>query len=171
MIWKQYFGEERHRTPCHYFIISSSHCHFVPPMWVDDDCGDKSDEELCARACSTGQFQCFTGKCIPEHWACDGDNDCGDFSDENVTCTGSGAGKTPFFYSFHYSDIINVYGLLYALTRVIVKRRWCIFPDFKTYMSSLTSLWNVPLQQRLRKNSWLANEHEEEEDNHHVSCS
>lgn len=86
-------------TPCQYLLTSPSPClcPIVRSVWVDDDCGDNSDEELCAHACSTGQFQCFTGRCIPEHWACDGDNDCGDFSDENVTCAGSGAGKALFF--------------------------------------------------------------------------
>ncbi|MGH0132653.1 UNVERIFIED_CONTAM: hypothetical protein FKN15_051430, partial [Acipenser sinensis] len=57
----------------------------------DDDCGDGSDEAGCVRSCSNIQFQCSSGRCIPDHWACDGDNDCGDFSDEtNATCTGDG---------------------------------------------------------------------------------
>lgn len=32
--------------------------------------------------CSTGQFQCDNGGCIPESYQCDTDNDCGDGSDE-----------------------------------------------------------------------------------------
>ncbi|TKS67473.1 Prolow-density lipoprotein receptor-related protein 1 [Collichthys lucidus] len=60
-------------------------------MSVDDDCGDGSDEVGCIRSCSNNQFQCTSGRCIPDHWACDGDNDCGDYSDENTTCRGGSA--------------------------------------------------------------------------------
>lgn len=65
---------------------------------VDDDCGDNSDEAGCIHTCANGQYKCTSGRCIPDHWACDGDNDCGDFSDENVTCAGVAPGRTsPFF--------------------------------------------------------------------------
>lgn len=37
--------------------------------------------------CSTHQFQCAKGQCIPDSWTCDGENDCGDGSDEEL-CTG-----------------------------------------------------------------------------------
>lgn len=64
----------------------------LPPCVVtDDDCGDGSDEVGCARSCANTQFQCASGRCIPDHWACDGDNDCGDYSDENTTCRGGSA--------------------------------------------------------------------------------
>lgn len=76
-------------------------------MCVDDDCGDGSDEAGCVQSCSNTQFQCTSGRCIPDHWACDGDNDCGDFSDENVSCRGGSACKMdqityPLQHKSHY---------------------------------------------------------------------
>lgn len=66
-------------------------------FFADNDCGDGSDEAGCIRSCSNSQFQCNSGRCIPDHWACDGDNDCGDYSDENTTCRGRSACKKAIF--------------------------------------------------------------------------
>ncbi|KAJ8403984.1 hypothetical protein AAFF_G00343340 [Aldrovandia affinis] len=58
------------------------------PNPTDNDCGDNSDEAGCSHSCSSAQFKCNSGRCIPEYWTCDGDNDCGDFSDEtHANCT------------------------------------------------------------------------------------
>lgn len=59
----------------------------------ENDCGDGSDEAGCVQSCSNNQFQCNSGRCIPDNWACDGDNDCGDFSDEGAACRGGPACK------------------------------------------------------------------------------
>lgn len=60
-----------------------------PP--ADNDCGDNSDEAGCSHSCSSNQFKCNSGRCIPVHWTCDGDNDCGDYSDEtHANCTNQG---------------------------------------------------------------------------------
>lgn len=61
---------------------------FFPP---DNDCGDNSDEAGCSHSCSSAQFKCNSGRCIPDYWTCDGDNDCGDYSDEtHANCTNQG---------------------------------------------------------------------------------
>ncbi len=64
----------------------------------DNDCGDNSDEAGCSHSCSSVQFKCNSGRCIPEYWTCDGDNDCGDYSDEtHANCTNQGE-----FENYHY---------------------------------------------------------------------
>lgn len=69
----------------------------LPPTPApDNDCGDNSDEAGCSHSCSSTQFKCNSGRCIPEHWTCDGDNDCGDFSDEtHANCTNQGEPPGP----------------------------------------------------------------------------
>ncbi|XP_016534121.1 low-density lipoprotein receptor-related protein 1-like isoform X3 [Poecilia formosa] len=58
------------------------------PKLTDNDCGDNSDEAGCRHSCSSTQFKCNSGRCIPDYWTCDGDNDCGDYSDEtHANCT------------------------------------------------------------------------------------
>lgn len=48
-----------------------------------NDCGDGSDELGCTYdTCSSFQFTCANGACVPASYACDGESDCLDGSDE-----------------------------------------------------------------------------------------
>lgn len=61
-------------------------CVFVHfPLSCDrvNDCGDASDELECRYdTCSSNQFTCTNGACIPASFTCDGVSDCMDGSDE-----------------------------------------------------------------------------------------
>lgn len=53
-------------------------------LFVQDDCGDGSDEAgACpAFSCSPGQFQCDVGRCLHPSAICDGERHCEDGTDE-----------------------------------------------------------------------------------------
>ena len=48
--------------------------------------------------CSSNEFHCTSGPCIPSHWYCDQERDCLDGSDEPATC-----GKRVSKHGRHYS--------------------------------------------------------------------
>ncbi|XP_009956588.1 PREDICTED: low-density lipoprotein receptor-related protein 4-like [Leptosomus discolor] len=50
-----------------------------------DDCGDSSDEDVCA-PCPPGMVRCDEGKCILESLMCNDEDDCLDGTDEPSTC-------------------------------------------------------------------------------------
>ncbi|NXS63160.1 VLDLR protein, partial [Brachypteracias leptosomus] len=50
-----------------------------------DDCGDSSDEDVCA-PCPSGMVRCDEGKCILESLMCNDEDDCLDGTDEPSTC-------------------------------------------------------------------------------------
>nr|XP_005306049.1 low-density lipoprotein receptor-related protein 12 isoform X2 [Chrysemys picta bellii] len=89
------------RCDCNQFHCANGKC--IPETWKCnnmDECGDNSDEEICAIAnpptassfqpCAYNQFQCLSRftkvyTCLPESLKCDGNIDCLDLGDE-VDC-------------------------------------------------------------------------------------
>uniref|UniRef100_A0A8C2SPS2 Low-density lipoprotein receptor-related protein 12 n=1 Tax=Coturnix japonica TaxID=93934 RepID=A0A8C2SPS2_COTJA len=83
---------------CDQFHCANGKC--IPESWKCnnmDECGDNSDEEICAKAnpptvssfqpCASGHFQCLSRftklyTCLPESLKCDGNIDCLDLGDE-----------------------------------------------------------------------------------------
>ncbi|XP_055991180.1 low-density lipoprotein receptor-related protein 12 [Sorex fumeus] len=91
---------EEPNCACDQFRCGNGKC--IPEAWKCnsmDECGDSSDEEVCARAaaepptaaafqpCAYNQFQCLSRftkvyTCLPEALKCDGNIDCLDLGDE-----------------------------------------------------------------------------------------
>uniref|UniRef100_A0A1B6DW73 Sortilin-related receptor n=1 Tax=Clastoptera arizonana TaxID=38151 RepID=A0A1B6DW73_9HEMI len=92
---------------CSEWMFECSNKRCIPLWWKCDgvdDCGDKSDENMCSpdtenssgprispttqpNSCRINQFQCLSGDCIDDAWVCDGSNDCEHGEDER-NCNG-----------------------------------------------------------------------------------
>lgn len=108
----------------------------------DNDCGDNSDEAGCSHSCSSAQFKCNSGRCIPDYWTCDGDNDCGDYSDEtHANCTNQGQCLNLLIrWGFSYTCDLHCSRLLYVRKGIskkcVLMRPPCLqlcFPICQTY--------------------------------------
>ncbi|NXM00120.1 LRP12 protein, partial [Tyrannus savana] len=99
---------------CDQFHCANGKC--IPESWKCnnmDECGDNSDEEICAKAnaptatsfqpCASDQFQCLSRftklyTCLPESLKCDGNIDCLDLGDE-IDCAVPTCGQwLKYFY-------------------------------------------------------------------------
>lgn len=109
----------------------------------DNDCGDNSDEAGCSHSCSSAQFKCNSGRCIPDYWTCDGDNDCGDYSDEtHANCTNQGQCLNLMIrWGLSYTCDLHCSRLLYESKGISKKcvliRSSCLqlcFPICQTYL-------------------------------------
>lgn len=86
------------------------------------------------RTCTSGQFSCSNGACIPGEYRCDRLADCSDGSDER-DCRKSSAGWFPFFFiSGSCGILINLLRLRGSLTdrmshnMLLVVRGWLQIP-------------------------------------------
>ncbi len=52
------------------------------------------------RSCSSTEFPCDNGKCIPLEWKCNKANECGDLSDEKATSCATANGMPCYFNHF-----------------------------------------------------------------------
>lgn len=113
-----HFNYTSEKSASTFWILLTPCCSNLPPA---------------GRTCSSGQFSCSNGACIPGEYRCDHLADCSDGSDE-TNCRKSSSGWFSLFISGSCGILINLLRLRVSLTdrighnMLLVVRGWLQIP-------------------------------------------